>query len=228
MTRLELHKQVVEHDLVEETVMFATDCLMVEKEAYDKSDFDELIKVPSDSLERDEFRQIAKESLGFWDFDYKGEGFIVGSGVYEVDTHKCKNKDCKNYGTTECENRNDRIKTKTRGFLEKNLEGSLMNMAKKNPNGIPLENTRPLTIAEVLIKPERGNVSQFIKESKTLTATFDTKRNWQNDDATFTDLLNGVETSMPINLAEIEEERMRKAQETLEEAEEMNKGEIQA
>jgi hypothetical protein len=183
ITRLKLHKAVEKYDLVNDTVMFATDCIMVKKEAYENSNFEELIRTPNENLNGEEFRQEAKQSLGMWDFDYEGHGFIVGSGVYEVE---------KTNGTT---------KTKTRGFKEGELNHTLKELAENNPEGIPIENHRPLTIAEVLISPERGNVSQFIKNSKELKPDFDDKRNWNIKDIDFYDLLNSSHSSQPINLA---------------------------
>jgi hypothetical protein len=197
MTRLELHKRVVEYDLVDETVMFATDCIMVEKEAYENSNFGELITTPNFDLKGEEFEQSAIQSLGLWDFDYKGNAFVVGSGVYEV------------------EKPDGSVKMKTRGFIEKNLDGTLTELGQKHPNGIPLKNERPLTIGEVLISPERGNVSQFVENQKKLFADFDTKREWARDSPTFHDLLEGAENSEPIDLADRQAERMKRiAEET--------------
>jgi len=193
LTRLELHKQVVEHDLEENTVMFATDCLMIEKEAYENSDFDQQILTPDSSLSGDKFLQQAIESLGKWDYDYKGEAFVVGSGVYEV------------------EKPDGKTKLKTRGFIEKNLNGSLKELAQKNPEGIPHDNERPLTMAEVLTSTKEGSVSQFIKESKKLTPDFDDKRIWDREEATFHDLLEEAEDSQPINLEKIKESKIGEA-----------------
>lgn len=192
MTRLELHKQVVQNDLVEDTVMFATDCIMVKEDAYGQSDFDGLINVPDTDMPREQYRKKAKESLGYWDFDYAGEAFVVGSGVYEVELE--------DGGTY----------TKTRGFTEKDLPKSLKEMARDNPNGIPIESYRPLTIGEVLISPEDGNISQFVKSGKELLPDFDTKRNWKRDNPTFADLLESPETSTPKDPLETQE-RMHKA-----------------
>lgn len=211
MTRLELHKQVEAHDLVDATVMFATDCLMVRKDAYDKSAFNELITIPDETESEDTFRKTVKDSLGYWDFDYEGKAFIVGSGVYEVDTGKCRNKDCGNYKQS-CHVAKHRMKTKTRGFTEKDLDGTLREIARNNPKAIPIENERPLTIGELLIKPTRGNVSEFIKSEKKLYPDFDTKRVWERESPTFHDLLNSAETSKPRNLANEQEEELMRVQ----------------
>lgn len=184
LTRLKLHQSVIEYDIAEDTYMFATDCIMVDKDAYEQSDFSELIQTPNFDLEDKDFRQSAIASLGKWDFDYEGQGFIVGSGVYEV------------------EKPNSDRKTKTRGFTEKSLETSLKELARKNPEGIPIKNDRPLTIPEVLINPDRGNASEFVDDSKTLNPDFDDKRNWEIDELTFNDLLNNHENSEPLILTD--------------------------
>jgi len=197
MTRLELHKQVVNHDLEDNTVMFATDCIMVEKDAYEQSDFDSLVVNPDPSLSEGKFREKAIESLGKWDYDYRGNAFLVGSGVYEVDRD------------------NGDTKTKTRGFIERNLNGTLKELAENNPNGIPIDNERPLTMAEMLTGTKDGNVSEFIEESKKLQPDFDDKRDWQREKPTFADLLNSSETSQPIDLQEIAETKIEQAERTL-------------
>jgi hypothetical protein len=194
MTRLELHKQVVEHDLVDDTVMFATDCIMVKKDAYEKSNFEEeLINEPDESLDDETFRKRVKESLGMWGFDYEGYGFVVGSGVYEVErTDK------------------DEIKTKTRGFDSKDLGNKrLVELAQDNNEYIRISNKRPLTMAEVLINPERGNTSEFKTMRKKLQPGFDDKRYWANEDVTFSDLLYSSEESEPIDLAKVQEDTLK-------------------
>lgn len=200
LTRLELHKSVVEYGLVDDTYMFATDCIMVDKNAYEKSDFSELIETPNYDLENDEFRQSAIDSLGGWDFDYEGTAFIVGSGVYEVEFPDCQ-KDC-----VTCNDPAHSRKTKTRGFTEKSLSTSLKELAHKHPNGVPIANERPLTIPEVLISPidkqtgEKRKVSEFVKNTKELNPNFDTKRNWSVSDVDFHDLLNNQYDSKPLIL----------------------------
>lgn len=195
LTRLKLHKSVEKYGLVDDTIMFATDCIMVNKDAYYESDFGELIEVPDESITDEiKFKKQAKQSLGKWDFDYEGDAFIVGSGVYEVEMLS---------GET---------KTKTRGFTEKGLDKSLKDLADKYPEGIELRNERPLTISEVLINPDKGNVSEFVKNRKTLEPDFDEKRNWQRENITFKDLLRTKEQSEPVNLIERQEELLQKVQ----------------
>jgi len=192
MTRLKLHKSVHEYDLVEDTVMFATDCIIVRKNAYEKSNFDELIDVPNPNKpnfvsipervfpNKPNFRQQAKQSLGSWDFDYEGTGFIVGSGVYEVE-------------------KENGIKTKTRGFIESDLDASLRELAHEYPNGIPVTNNRPVTLAEMFTN-RQNNVAGFMESTKRITAGFDSKRSWNRECVDFHDLLSGSEISEPITV----------------------------
>lgn len=180
LTRLELHKRVLEYDLVDDTYMFATDCIMVDEKAYEESGFSEIELTPDETLNGDEFRNVAKNSLGMWDFDYSGIGFVVGSGVYEVMLD------------------NGSVKTQSRGFKNSALDGKLVESARKHPNGIPLQNNRPITMAEVMSNPSLGNVSSFTKQYKKLTPDFDTKRNWDIENPTFTDLLNESHGSKPL------------------------------
>lgn len=183
MTRLELHKRVVEYGLEDDTYMFATDCIMLDKDAYEQSGFSELERTPDESLSGNQFRTEAKESLGMWDFDYSGRGFIVGSGVYEVLLDSGD------------------IKTKTRGFTNSALDGKLAEMANKHPNGIPLENNRPITIAELFQQPDIGNVSSFTRIWKDLTPNFDSKRKWHKSDPSFLDLLETSHGSNPLTVS---------------------------
>jgi hypothetical protein len=224
MTRLELHKQVVNHGLEDNVVMFATDCLMIEKEAYDKSDFDDLVLVPNDDLDEKEYREKAKESLGYWDFDYQGEAFVVGSGVYEIVFDGCKDSSCEGYGT-KCSNRKHWTKTKTRGFGKGVLDGKLITQAQISNakswideteilnSGIELENERPLTMAEALSSTKSASVAEFIEEIKTLNANFDDCRNWKGK-GTFEKLLIEKQDSMPRNLNEETAQVLREITET--------------
>lgn len=70
MTRLELHKRMLEYGLEDHTVMFATDSVMIEKEAFDQTNFK---------------GDLVKSGLGNWDYDYEGKAFVIGAGVYEVE-----------------------------------------------------------------------------------------------------------------------------------------------
>ncbi|WP_292484748.1 DNA polymerase [Methanohalobium sp.] len=194
ITRLKLHKAVKKYDLVDATVMFATDSIMVEKEPYENSNFNELIQTTNFDLEGEKFKESAIDSLGKWDFDYEGKAFVVGSGVYEVTLPNGNNY------------------LKTRGFREKDLDGTLRELGEKYKTHIPVENERPLTISEVVISPDKGNVSQFIKETKEISPDFDDKRNWEKLTPTFTDLLEGTENSMPITLSDEQSELLKEVQ----------------
>lgn len=199
LTRLKLHKSVYEHGLVDDTVMFATDCIMVRKDAYERSNFEDLIDVPS--VDANNFRKKAKESLGKWDFDYQGKGYIVGSGVYEVDKgqiSKCPIEDCENY-KEKCENVSHRTKTKTRGFIESNLDSTLRELSRNHPDGIPVSNARPVTISEMFTKKDK-NVAEFINPTKQIKADFDEKRSWDRENVNFHDLLETYEASEPIKV----------------------------
>ena len=173
-TRLKLLRGVVENDLEDNVVMLATDCLMFDKDAFESSPLYE-------AAERDE---SPREALGGWDYDYVGEAFVVGSGVYQVNrTDK------------------DEVKHGMRGF--KDFYGSdgdetLMERAEKSPDGIPLENTRPVTYGDILHKGGKlSEIGRFRETERTLSADMDTKRSWQAEDINFSDLLNNDEYGAP-------------------------------
>jgi hypothetical protein len=177
MTRLKLHKTVEKTGLVEDTVMFATDCIMVRKEPYERSNFsDYMLSVDAESFDR----ETAKEALGKWDFDYSGDAFVVGSGVYEVSLE--------NGGTYQ----------KTRGFRQADLDGSLTDLAEEHDKGIPISNVRPLTMNEVLSKTDNAQAGVFTEVQKELQPDFDSKRKWENPSTTFSNLLSETETSEPL------------------------------
>lgn len=70
LTRLELVDKVMEYGLEDNLIMLATDSVMIEKNAFDRTSFAE--------------NEITK-GLGSWDLDYTGNAFVIGAGVYEVD-----------------------------------------------------------------------------------------------------------------------------------------------
>jgi hypothetical protein len=177
LTRLKLHRSVEEAGLVDDTVMFATDCIMVHKEPYQRSDFEEKIQ----TADPEDFkRSEAKEALGMWDFDYEGSAFVVGSGVYSV------------------EKPDGEVYEKTRGFRQAEIDGSLREEASKYQKGIPIENERPKTINEVLTSVGGGEIGSFESFEKELSPDFDSKRVWESSSPTFTDLLAGSEGSEPL------------------------------
>jgi hypothetical protein len=116
LTRLELHKQVLNYGLESQTVMFATDCIMVESDAFHDTDF---------------MADLDGDTLGEWDFDYEGDAFIVGSGVYDVELESGE------------------FKMGTRGFKEAEIP-SLREAAAKTTGDIQLTNTRPTTLGEAV------------------------------------------------------------------------------
>jgi hypothetical protein len=177
MTRLKLHRTVERAGLVDDTVMFATDCIMVRKEPYERSDFSDYMK----SVDADNFnREDAKNALGLWDFDYSGSAFVVGSGVYEVELD------------------DGGVYQKTRGFKQGELDGRLKDLAEKHEKGIPISNTRPLTMNEVLSKTDGSSVGVFTEHEKELKPDFDEKRIWENRSTSFSNLLSQTETSKPL------------------------------
>lgn len=173
-TRLQLLRAVVENGLESDTVMLATDCLMLQKDAFESSPL-------YAEAERDE---APRDALGGWDYDYVGDGFVVGSGVYQVNRTDV-----------------DEIKHGMRGF--KDFYGSdgdetLMERAARSPDGIPLENTRPVTYGDILQSGGKlSEIGVFRTTERTLSADMDTKRVWSRDSVDFSDLLAGAETGKP-------------------------------
>lgn len=175
LTRLELHETVEEYDLVEDTILFATDSIMVEKEAYYNSDIQELVGNNDLSYE---------EQLGLWDFDYEGKAFVIGSGVYEV--------------TLESGD----IKMATRGFNESksDIDSYRESAEKAGDNSIMIKHNRPYTLGEAVHQKKIDNtdIGVFFKGSRELKASFDSKREWDNPNCSWYDLLDGEEYSKPI------------------------------
>lgn len=168
ITRLELHKRVVEYGLEENTVMMATDCLMIEKEAYEESNFEQ---------------DLVKSGLGNWDYDYAGDAFVIGAGVYEVDLDEKE-------GT----------KTQTRGFREANLEGNLREACEIADEAVEIESLRPKTVAEAIWHNESvSNVGQFMESTRKLSPDMDDKRQWQGE-ASFSKFLQEKQESKALEL----------------------------
>jgi hypothetical protein len=205
LTRLKLHQTVEKYNLVNDTVMFATDCIMIRENAYRKSDFANLIEdIDKSNLTDSEYKDYIISELGGWDFDYIGNAFVVGSGVYQID-------------------KENGIKMKTRGFPESQINGTLKEMAEKHRKGIPIDNERPLTMAEIMRSTDKEqSVSEFVEMRKQLKPDFDSKRKWEKEDITFTDLLNNVETSKPIDLINEQIEQIKQMQEIYEQKQKGN------
>lgn len=170
LTRLQLHKTVEELDLVDNTILFATDCIMVDKEAYENSNFSELMADENESY---------AEQLGKWDFDYEGNAFVIGSGVYEVDLGEEK-------------------KTVTRGFGD--LENMKETAAKSNGQYITTENRRPIGFNEAVHsnKLTISDTAKFIKATKKLKADFDEGREWEREKVDYNKLIQSSEKSKPV------------------------------
>lgn len=183
LTRLELHKRVVEYGLEDATVMFATDSVMIEADAFEATSF-------RDDLTPDDGTPYS-EQLGQWDFDYEGRGFVIGSGVYDVAYR---------------DDETGRMKSKvaTRGFREKDLSDQLKadcrSTARSGEDAVRVESLRPKTMAEAiwLGTGEPGGIGVFQEDERKLSADMDTKRDWHRGDVTFTDLLRGSEESDPL------------------------------
>lgn len=187
LTRLKLHRAVLEAGLEADTVLFATDCIMVREGAYDASDFSDLLG----------------DELGEWDFDYRGKAFVVGSGVYEVNRTDLSPDDFDTFSALRSKSR----KMATRGFREAQLSGLRMaaDEFRDAPDGIPLESTRPVTLGEAFAQGgpwDIGDVGRFRTTERGLTAGFDSKRDWSRDVETFGDLLGDSHGSRPLHLSD--------------------------
>lgn len=174
MTRLELLKQVVNYDLEDATKMMATDSLMIDREAFEQTDF---------------AADLVESGLGNWDYDARGEAFIIGSGVYEVRRN------------------GDVVKTGTRGFREADLDGGIREAAEtasdtSESSRIPVENHRPITLKEALQSDSLtlSDVGKFQRVERGLEAGFDKGRRWENPNPDFADLVDRPESSTPLEI----------------------------
>lgn len=187
-TRLQLLRSVVENDLEDDTVMMATDCIMVEAEAFEGSDLHERAEADTDSY---------AEALGGWDYDYVGEAFVVGSGIYEVYTG-----DDEDAYASGCDIDTDELKKGARGFKDLHSDDNdyqgLIQAANRFDTEIPVETTRPISYAEVVFRgDDLSEVGKFDSSKRGLQANMDDKRRWNTEDCTFNDLLSGIEGSDP-------------------------------
>lgn len=178
ITRLELHKQVLNYGLEENCVMMATDCLMIEKEAYDQTTF---------------AQDLVKEGLGNWDYDYSGDSYVIGAGVYEVDLDE-------EYQYENDEGKLVTHKTQTRGFREAQLDGSLREACKVANEAVEIQSMRPKTVAEAIWRnQEVSDVGKFMETTRKLSPDMDDKRKW-NGPANFEEYLSKCQSSNPIEL----------------------------
>jgi len=178
LTRLELHKRILEYGLEPYTVMLATDCLMIEQDAFESSNFATDL-VPGENVSYE-------DQLGMWDYDYKGDAFVIGAGIYQVD---------KADGSS---------KVQTRGFKEVDLDATdLRHEAKQADGYVEIESTRPRSMSEAIwMGQDVSDIGQFIPpedNTRKLHPDMDSKRQW-GQKATFDRLLSGTQKSQPIVL----------------------------
>lgn len=167
-TRLQLHKAAIDLGVEDSTIMFATDCLMIEADAISESQLESY---------------LAPEDLGAWDFDYKGSGFVVGSGVYDVFEDGKLSKMAK------------------RGFKEVTKTYDSWREAAADADGlIELPNERPARFKEWLTHDAHPRPAEFFHDKRTLNPDFDSKRRW-SERATFAKLLAGTERSKPLTIS---------------------------
>jgi len=181
MTRFELLRAVHDAGLTDDVVMFATDCIMVREDAYDASGFDQKHVMDADPL--DDVKPDPSDALGKWDEDYRGDAFVIGPGIYEVD----KGED---------------VKLKTRGFNEKALRNSYGTLsdaaAAASDDGIVIENNRPKSLGEAAWSGgDWSDVGAFGTVTRTLRPDLDRKRDWPAAD-TFEDLLGDKQYGNPL------------------------------
>ena len=171
-TRLKLLSSIVENNLEDATVMLATDCIMCEAEAFEASGLYDEAEAEADTY---------ADALGGWDYDYVGDAFVIGSGVYEV------------------EKTDGELKQAARGFRKLlDNDNPIRAQAAEQPDGISVVNDRPITMGEQLARGKPlSEVGRFRETTRTVTADMDTKRQWDNDNPDFADLLEGAEGSKP-------------------------------
>lgn len=159
MTRLELHKRVVEYGLESDTYMFATDCIMVDRDAFRSTSFVE---------------DLQGDALGAWDFDYSGsDSYIIGSGIYEVwdgedDPLKTKTRGFKEFSG---------------GSLREQMADSDPDAP------LPVESFRPVTVGDALhTNTPLSEVATFKSTTRGLRPDMDGKRAW-SESVNWDDLL---------------------------------------
>lgn len=147
-TRLQLHKKALELGIEDSTIMFATDCLMLDA---------------SDVTDRQIRRMIDPDSLGKWDYEYDGSAFVVGSGVYDVMADGKLIKMAK---------RGFREVTKTYDSWRQAASANETNGA------IQLTNERPARFKEWLLHEGHPRPAEFFIDQRELRPDFDSKRRW--------------------------------------------------
>lgn len=193
LTRLKLHKTIEKHGLVENTIMFATDSVMVEREAYENTEFIEQ-EIPDES-------DSYKEALGKWDYDYQAkDAFILGAGVYEVTRTDLEPDWFDTYHAL----RQAVVKQATRGFKEARIE-SIRKAAERfsEQNKIPIKQMRPVTIGEALYFHKHlslFDVAQFKENERHIAPDMDTKRVWPEASNHLKNLVNNSYRGEPVCL----------------------------
>lgn len=180
MTRLKLHEATVNAGLESDAVMFATDCLMIRRDAFAGTDLEARSDADPTPGEYD-------KALGGWDYDYKGRAFLIGSGIYEVE------KESGDY------------KRGVRGFKDlgswlRKTGDSLRDKAEAaDGDEIEIPNERPLTYGDALTtnKISLTDVCRFYESERGLRSDMDGKRDWDADAPDYDDLTAGAEGSEP-------------------------------
>lgn len=176
-TRLKLFRGVVDNNLENDVIMLATDCLMFDRDAFEGTDLHTAAEADPDDY---------AEALGGWDYDYVGDAFVVGSGIYQVDRYD-----------------KDETKMGLRGFKDfysdSNDFDTLREAAEEYADGgIPVTTTRPVTYGDILHKGGKlSEIGRFRESERTLSADMDTKRRWNRSGPSFGRLLEGAEGSAP-------------------------------
>jgi len=126
--------------------------------------FKSVVAVHTDSVISTEPLDLQfSDDIGDWNLVCKGEGVIIGSGVYQI-------KD----------------KTKIRGFPK---EISLFDLIKRGGKRIIINEKRPLSWTEVVFHNwEKGLINRFELVKKEITPDFDKKRIWLNDYQDFSEI----------------------------------------
>lgn len=177
--RLQLLRTVVEHELEDDIILLATDSVTFRRGVDLKPDL------------------VDDRELGRWSVDSQGKMFLVGSGVYELETPSGE------------------VKSRTRGFepgigvfsFATNRETTLREAAenaewdsKTNQWVLPISNNRPLKIRQALWQNiDLTEVGRFRQFPRGLSAGMDVKRMWPRGRyVTFQDLLETSERSNPL------------------------------
>lgn len=176
MTRLQLLKFIYDHNLAYDTIMLATDSVML-----DKSN-----------------RQVdTNEKLGGWSKESEGSTYIIGAGVYEIfPDGRNKKSILKKLKTGELTD----YKTKARGFsqYERDDKSLLLDSSKKNGDKtekLAIRQDRPVSPAEALWgAKDFSSIADFRRSIRKIAPNMDDKRKWANP-ISFTQLVGGTQTS---------------------------------